>query len=201
MKRQGSLHSKTCFASTVSQTVGRTLTHRGPTLVQLMVGLKCSSRPSLPAIARWGRQARATRASAGKHEASDGQAGRRPATIRRDSGQSCEAGLPDGPALRNSTADRRRARSGWPISQSSASGKLEPGILGRTRRPRRRGSWKGLRHRWQLPSGLWVRFGRPSHHRNEIPLMRSAHFLWLSTMFSAIRRHDGRQGNSLQGRL
>ena len=23
-----------------------------------------------------------------------------------------------------------------------------------------RGSWKGSRHRWQLPSGLWVRFGR-----------------------------------------
>jgi len=142
MKRQGSLHSKTCFASTVSQTVGRTLTHRGPTLVQLMVGLKCSSRPSLPAIARWGRQARATRASAGKHEASDGQAGRRPATIRRDSGQSCEAGLPDGPALRNSTADppespqrvadlsvirlwQARARHPWPDASTKTPGVVE----------------------------------------------------------------------------
>jgi hypothetical protein len=46
-----------------------------------------------------------------------------------------------------------------------------------------RGSWKGSRHRLAAASGLWVRFGRPSHHRNEIRLMRSAHFLWRSTMF------------------
>src|SRR5262249_43087710 len=54
---------------------------------------------------------------------------------------------------------------------------------------------------WQLPSGLWVRFGRPSHHRNEITLMRSAHFCGGATMFSAIKRHKGRPGNNFQGRL
>src|SRR5262249_31646578 len=42
------------------------------------------------------------------------------------------------------------------------------------------GRGRGRDTAWQLPSGLWVRFGRPSHHRNEIPHMRSTHFLWRS---------------------
>jgi hypothetical protein len=63
------------------------------------------------------------------------------------------------------------------------------------------GRGRGRDTAWQLPTGLWVRFGRPSHHRNEIAIMRSARFCGRAAMFSAIRRHNGRQGNSLQGRL
>jgi len=54
---------------------------------------------------------------------------------------------------------------------------------------------------WQLPQSCGFASGRPSHHRNEIPLMRSAHFCGGAATFSAIRRHNERQGNSLQGRL
>ena len=106
---------------------------------------------------------------------------------------------------RSPTNRRRKSEKSWrhqrPRSPPNRPGKRGAGRL-HVRRQRRTvdalDPGRGRDTAWQLSSGLCVRFGRPSHHRNEIPLMRSPHFGGGAATFSAIRRHNGRQGNGLQ---
>src|SRR5262249_57542395 len=48
-------------------------------------------------------------------------------------------------------------------------------------------SGKGSRPRWQLPSGLWVRFGRPSHR----PIRPTICYVQKALRWDQIRRSGG----------